>query len=146
MWRYIGVGGFGLEPCLVGGVLPVAGSLWPLDVDLVGLEGLSISGLAVKRGVVLLVGIMLLGGVVLGPFGFVLLAIGGFSLETACARSVLVLAGRGSLYYYPAGDVFLLVLGGVVELGSIRLVGITRMDLCGWACEGLVIGAIGGLE
>lgn len=105
-----------------------------------------VGGLAVERSVVLLVSVVVLGCILFGPFGFELLAIGGFSFETTGAGSILVLAGRGTLNYYLTGDVFLLVFSGIVELGSIGLIGIPGMDLCSRACERLVIGAIGGLE
>lgn len=124
----------------------MAGCMGTLDVDLIGLEGLTVGSLTVKRSVVLLVCVMLLGCVMFGSFGLELLPIGCFSFETAGAGSILVLTGRGSLYYYLAGDVFLLVFCGIVELSGIGLVGIPRVDLRGWTSERLVIGAVGGLE
>lgn len=118
----------------------------PLGSDLVRLESLCVGGLTIERSIVLLISVVMLGYVVFSPFGLELLAVGGLCFETTSAGSVLVLTGGGSLYYYFGWHVFFLILSGIVELGSIGLVGISGMDLCGWALERLVIGAVGGLE
>jgi hypothetical protein len=131
---------------VVGGVLAVAGSVRPLHVDLVGLIGVSVGRLSIEGRIVLLVGVMLLGHFMFRPLRLELLPIGGLSFKAARTGPILVLAGRGSLHDYLGGDVLLLVLRGVVELGIIGLVGVIFMDLCGGTAEGLIIDPISGLE
>ncbi len=147
LWQdYIRIWRFGIKSYVIGSVLAMTGSVRSFHVDLVRLIGVSVCSLAIEGSVIFLVGVMMLGNIMFWPFCLELLSISGFSLETARTRAILVLTGCGSLDHNLGGDILLLILGGVVKLGSIGLIGVLLMSLCGGTSEGLIIDSIGGLE
>lgn len=142
--QYLSVCALALETGLAGDVPGLAG-LGP-GLVLGALVVVGVGGGGVEGEGVGLVGVVGALGVGLGVLLAELVAVGGGGFEFGSARTELAAAADGRLHCYLVGQVALLVLGLVAELGVAGLVGVVGAGVGGCGEVGLVVEAVGGLD
>ncbi len=143
---YIFIARSSLEPASAPRVLSLAAGARSSDFDFVPLEGVSVGGVSIEGKVIRLVGIMFPDLILFSCLPLVFHIIGSGSIEFTRIGAVLFAAMNWLLNFDRVGNVALLVLGFIIELGSVGVIGITRLIVRGFALLTLIVGPVSRLE
>ena len=140
----LSIAGSAFKSSIVALVPAFAASLRPLCSYLIFFEVVSVGGVSVKRQIVLLICIVLLGPIRRPLFSLELGAIGSRSIKPSWVFVVAVVAVPGGLEMCLTGSKALVVLSLSIKFGLVGLVGIARLVVRRLLAHRFIVDRIGG--